>query len=717
MPSHNRRQQRKVKRDIKRKVQAKHRQQTSTNKMDDMMKTMMLMMNGNRQQNPSAANDLLTAKETAARLKSEQEKQRLEHENTIKRLTEEKKQNEEKAKVEALNDTEKHVRNMAELEKQKREAKAKLRSTHDEMEQRELSAVVEELNQRYDIEHQTIDLMIQSKGIDEESLEKKHELAKKNAELKRKELELQQKMKEHEIEDLEKETANVRERLEETISKLNKSLQLAGRDAQVYKNITLDINNYLDFLQKGVLDNLVEIADVKDKKKLLSQIGVNEKLTNAKKANSALLTSLKELKSQHEDLVRLNDELHKVENENENLKRDIVVMKDNIERSKRYSRYNADNEKVEYKYRTDSGLEFWTDEAPKVEGHFIQHSVKKELANAQVENNNLTAIKKQIDNQFQRVQDDAEEVKRYLHDNAKKSAYNDAMLKRQYPDYSATNAQLQLTNEGLQRDIDFNNKKKKAIQDTEDENLKLTFENLKKQAEVDAVDDEAYDNAAEEAVKQNLNVQIQQELLTQKGKVKDYEREKKMIQWKENALNAPQIQQTQKQIEDEMKKQAMNEEQTKQFERLKNVKEQANKTKATLDLHKQIHTFVDTQGINDVESQLAVINDKIDSVANELNNEDKYVSSRNEHFRTEFSKDRALLDSVKNVMNQYREGVDIDNSGWFKNNLHTREEVDAFDRIVDDVASCYNVELKQWEEDKLNRDDVEHYIDILFPPQ
>ena len=105
MVSHKQRVQRKLKKDVRRRVQASRTTQRSTpvNKNEELLKLMM-MMNGNKQQNADP-NDILRMKEINARMKSDQEKQRKGYEAEIQKI-----KNEAEAAVEGFKTEIEHLK-------------------------------------------------------------------------------------------------------------------------------------------------------------------------------------------------------------------------------------------------------------------------------------------------------------------------------------------------------------------------------------------------------------------------------------------------------------------------------------------------------------------------------------------------------------------------------------------------------------------------------
>lgn len=521
MGSHTRRVQRKIKRMVKRKVQSKPRPQTSTKtqkKMDEMMKMMLLMKGGQQQQNQNAAQDLLTAKEIIAKQNAEEARKQRETQQRIKQLEANEKKESAKAKTQALTEKEQQLLAMEEIQKQKREAESKLRNTKNEIERKKLQAIVDALNQKYDLERQTLDLMLQSQGIDDETVKKKHELEAKRGELKRNELKRQQKEKEYEIENLEKELQITNDNITETKAKLEKLLTLTGHEnAQVYKKMLKDIDGYNDFLNSNVIDKLNEIVDTKSQKSLLRQVGVDAKLKNANKAKVALSRALRDLKGEYERLDDLNTELKRVNNENEEMKRDITSTQHAIKRQNYKSQINDAGE-LQYMVRTripfeeidENGImhtvykpvEMWknADWIDPNTDYILSESIAEKLGKAEVDNKQYKTIKKQVDARYNRNERDL----------FKRDAYNDA----------EQHEKLLAIQQASKNKKDKLNTEKWREEALNSENIKATNEQLeqeyikKAQHEQEAEDRKMLHNAQIEARNKRVMAQVQEDLNT-----------------------------------------------------------------------------------------------------------------------------------------------------------------------------------------------------------
>lgn len=189
MGSHKQRVQRKIKKEVKRKLQSQTRPRTAVkrqNRMDEMMR-MMFLMKGVQQPNATNTNDLLTAKNIIAKQNAEETRKQREAKQRIKQIKADDEQAKVKAKTDELNKRAEHLSKMEEIQKQNREAQAKLRSIKDEIERNKHAAAVDALNQKYELEQKTLTSLIQSQGLDTEQLDNTelNTVNNKNKEMKR----------------------------------------------------------------------------------------------------------------------------------------------------------------------------------------------------------------------------------------------------------------------------------------------------------------------------------------------------------------------------------------------------------------------------------------------------------------------------------------------------------------------------------------------------
>ena len=460
MGSHKQRVQRKIKKEVKRKAQAKRSQQQRTDVMSDMMKMMMLMKTG---QNPSTedANKVLTAKEIVAKAEAEEKRKQRE----LKAQYDDIKANAEvdkiKSKTQYMDKKMKHMLKQQEAQKELDDIRAKLKAAKDETEVLKLKQKADIARDKLEYERRTLDLMLQGQNLTDEQMAKQAEVRSLKQRYKEQQMMLDQKQKEHDIEALEQERKATLDKIEDATARIEKFLKLTDRSGKTYKNVLLDAINYTDFLEKGVLDQLVEIADIKDQNKTLSRASLGPKLRNAKKAHSELAIALRDLKAGNEHLNGLNDMLRVETNENEKLKREIATIQHANNALGRVSRVNPKTGELQYRIKVrktvteddDEGnqqtrtnlVNRWKD-ADQIDYDkdvLVERDIADELAKAEHEKQVLTSTKTQLQNKYDRNERDVLRVDELEHEKNKLKALNNEMGDETYDDLTAEIANLE----------------------------------------------------------------------------------------------------------------------------------------------------------------------------------------------------------------------------------------------------------------------------------
>ena len=460
MGSHKQRVQRKIKKDVKRKLQSKPRPQKPTNKMDEMMKLMMLMKGGG-QQNPNAAQDLLTAKEIIAKKNAEEARKQREQKQRIKQIEAEEKTEKMKAKTQQLTAKEQQLRAMEEIQKQKREAEAKLRNTKDEIERKKLEAEVARLNQKHELEQQTLDLMLQSQKLDEESVKKKHLLEEKRGEHKKQQLELQIKQKQFEIEDSEAEAKELADKLTKIKAAVTEHSKINTRGKQKYQDFIAALDETIKTLNTGALKSMVDISTAKDQIKNLQKYNIDKLIGTGSRLNTELKKVLRETNAELNDLTEDNERLRALNKENKHLQRDIAntQLGINLENAQTRTKDGKLQVYVQTTYKGKDGsvatAKRWKN-AEDVDWNVdkpVERNIAKELETAEVDNKQYKTIKKQKDAEYERNEKDLIKIDELNADSKKINAYNTAMGDVEYEDKSAEIAKLEYEIKNLQEQI------------------------------------------------------------------------------------------------------------------------------------------------------------------------------------------------------------------------------------------------------------------------
>ena len=460
MGSHKQRVQRKIKKEVKRKAQAKRSQQQRTDVMSDMMK-MMMLMKGGQQPSTEDANKVLTAKEIVAKAEAEEKRKQRELKAQYDDIKANAKVDKIKDKTQEIDKKMKHMLKQQEAQKELDDALAKLKAAKDETEVQKLKQKADIAHDKLEYERRTLDLMLQGQNLTDEQIAKEAEVRSLKQKYKEQQMLLDQKQKEHDIEALEQERKATLDKIEEATARIEKYLKLTDRSGKTYRDVLLDAINYTDFLEKGVLDQLVEIADAKGQSKTLSRANLGPKLVNAKKAHSELAIALRDLKAGNEHLNGLNDLLREVTNGNEKLKREIATIQHANNMMGHVQRVNPETGKLQYLIKVTKTVTKEDDEGNKQtrtkfvnqwkdadqidynKDDLVERDVADELAKAEHEKQVLTSTKTQLQNIYDRNEHDVLKIDELEHEKNKLKAYNDEMNDETYEDKTAEIAKLE----------------------------------------------------------------------------------------------------------------------------------------------------------------------------------------------------------------------------------------------------------------------------------
>ena len=460
MGTHKQRIRRKIKKEIKRKAQAKRSQQQRTDVVSDMMK-MMMLMNAGQKPSTEDANKVLTAKEIVAKAEAEEKRKQRELKAQYDDIKANAKVDKIKDKTQEIDKKMKHMLKQQEAQKELDDIQDKLRATKDETEIQKLKQKAQIAEDKLEYERRTLDLMLQGQNLTDEQIAKEAEVRSLKQRYKEQQMMLDQKQKEHDIEALEQERKATLDKIEDATARIEKYLKLTDHSGKTYRNVLLDVINYTDFLEKGVLDQLVEIADIKDQNKTLSRASLGPKLVNAKKAHSELAIALRDLKAGNEHLNGLNDLLRVETNENEKLKREIATIQHANNTLGHVQRVNPETGELQYLIKVRKTITTVDEEGDKQtitklvttwknanqidynKDVLVERDIATELAKVEDEKQVLTSTKTQLQNKYNRNEHDVLKIDELEHEKNKLEAYNKAMGDVKYEDKTAEIAKLE----------------------------------------------------------------------------------------------------------------------------------------------------------------------------------------------------------------------------------------------------------------------------------
>ena len=681
MVNHKKRVQRKIKRDVKRKVaaaRAKQNANAAADKNMEMIKTMMLMMNGGNKTPGLDPNDAITAKEIALQKKNEEARKKIEDKNKIKKLEEEFEEYKTKAENERVETQRKHLEELNKAKMKNVEEKNKTKRVQDDFEVDKLTAQskMEAANRKH--LEKKLGLQREIEGLSSKQLEQKqkNELLKQQLELQK--LEKDKKEKELDIENLTNEQKRLEKDLGELTSKVKKYLKLTGKDAAVYRTVISDIKSFRDIFQTDILEKLIETHDAKQS--ISSSIGNDTKLLNVKKANAALTATLKELKDKKEEWSNVDKELKEARIENQNLKIEAAATKKALDIQTLMKKTDNSGNVLYGVYETkpkdpdNPKIARWVKEE---ELDSIPEELKarkysyKKLVDTETSNKILGTTIKQQEAEFKRnedmmlktdeanaetdkIQAQIDEHKKidYNYDDLvqkrgkaearlielKEKLNNDQLSRADYNKYvrevatlernvqeldaqiantpsksvSAIQIQRRAT---LEKQIDDNEHKLNLNKTSQDFNKQLEIENAKSEMEnkvlqgkVNATNSKDTEKRLQNAINTGVEIDEERKALEEEKKAKDKQKELEMMQFKENALNAPKVKASQNKAKEAMKNQAIAEQQRKAEEEKLIAMETTKKTKAKVEQTKAVQDYVMNDGTVDTSGAFAALN-------------------------------------------------------------------------------------------------------------
>lgn len=698
MVNHKKRVQRKIKRDVKRKVaaaRAKQNANAAADKNMEMIKTMMLMMNGGNKTPGLDPNDAITAKEIALQKKNEEARKKIEDKNKIKQMEEEFEAYKTKAENERVETRRKHLEELNKAKMKNVEEKNKTKRVQDDFEIDKLTAQskMEAANRKY--LEKKLGLQRDIEGLSSKQLEQKqkNELLKQQLELQK--LEKDKKEKELDIENLTNERGRLEKDVSEMYSKVKNLLKLTGRSASAYKDVLNDIESFKDLLQTNIIDKLLEINE--KQQRIKSSTGNDTKLLNVKKANTALNVALRELNDKLEQWDNVDKKLKEEKIENQNLKIEVAATKKALEIQTLVKRVDDENNvlygvletkpkdpehpkiarwvkeeeldsipeelkarKYSYKNLTDTQASNKTLETTikqqnaklkRVEDMILESDAATDKANvlqAEIDANNKIGYK--YDELVQRrgaAEAKLSELREKLKENqlsrADYTKYERevAALERKVQELDAEIAQtpskpvsaIQIQRRAtLEKQIDDKEHKLNLNKTSQDFNKQLEIENAKSEMEnkvlqgkVNAANSKDTEKKLQNAINTGVEIDEERKALEEEKKAKEAQKELEMMQFRENAANAPKVKASRDKAKEAMKLIAITEQQREAEVEKLNAMKAAQKTKAKVEQTRAVQNYVMNDGTVDTSGAFAALN----QVLNEQEARDE--AKRNEY--------------------------------------------------------------------------------------
>ena len=276
-------------------------------------------------------------------------------------------------------------------------------------------------------------------------------------------------------------------------------------------------------------------------------------------------------------------------------------------------------------------------------------------------------------------------------------------------------AQTKVDSDKTQRDIDVKNRDKKLIEDQEDENAKQDFEN-KKRTQLLRSSNPQINAYKSKAVTNWVMAQKQKELNEVKEENYKSEQELRNAQTEGNAHKLPEIQETEKKIQEQKTQRLINEEKTKAQQALNRERAAARTTliqrKAEQDMNM---AMANDTSITDMTSALTALNEKINRETENAQNDEKYVDSVLGNIKGLASEHAEMMEVVNQYLTNKGKAI-FETPDAFSMRVHSRMQADALKNIVDALAETYNPEDQFYYFDNMPAD-ADTWLNRLYEQQ
>lgn len=657
MVNHKKRVQRKIKRDVKRKVaavRAKQQQQQQANKNMDMIKAMMVMMNGGKQ---PASNDQLERYrhiEEEQKAKNELKKQETRYKDEINNLKKQHQEEIKKATIAKLGRDKELQENMNKLEKEKLEEAAKIDEMLKEKQLTKAQADAEKarIERNFRLRKAELDAMIL--GYDKHAAETENEIQKQ---------EYLNALAKNEIGNIKKAIGynEIAQKYNDLLEKFNHNSdkikvlsQVKPDKAQNIKEVLNILNATQDVIKATIIPLLYKHKDANDAEEILKELGLDNALQNANKIANDLTKTLNQKNVNLKILENKAKELEKLKLNEPKLKDEITRIDEAIDQ---YTfKYIKNPETGEFIREADAN------------GNAIPIDIDKEISD-------------------------------------KQKQYN----------------QLKIEKEVKQAELNREIKKKVKVVELQAENDRLDAENKVLQQQIDAPETEEDKQKMQNAINERVKYMKEQQLLGQRSKTKDAEADARFAQMQANALKSEAIEKSEKDIEEEMLKTAEYEELKRKREELLNAQRTAIRKKKELDIQHQLQeSFANPTSIDEATALFTAAIDKMNENTLEMQREAEYVNMKNKNLRTAVSNDPATYSIVDDILQSYGHHIDspdwYHNNLKTREQVDAMSRV--FNRVA---SVAYDAKKEEWNPERVealknNDENITSELEIMFPP-
>ncbi len=301
MGSHKQRVQRKIKKEVKRKVQARRqqqqRQQAHNNQMSELMKLMM-MMKGDKQPQSTDQQEKIRLIEEKQKMKNELEKEKMTHKEEMEKMKNEMDEMKSKHKIKTLKENTRHQKAMNDETKEQMDIEDENTSEKHKFELKEQKQKTQRT--RSEGEHQTKmlnekqkELMLDEEGVvlDAERRDAQHKLDTTQQEIE------QIKKKMH-IEDLKRQLKELYDNTTKTMTEMNMYKDVEDRTLQDLMNkLMAHLTSIQNYASNDVLPLLKELKETKTLSNEIAARNLPQQLEKGFALNTALSVALDNAKT------------------------------------------------------------------------------------------------------------------------------------------------------------------------------------------------------------------------------------------------------------------------------------------------------------------------------------------------------------------------------------------------------------------------------------
>lgn len=261
-------------------------------------------------------------------------------------------------------------------------------------------------------------------------------------------------------------------------------------------------------------------------------------------------------------------------------------------------------------------------------------------------------------------------------------------------------AKAKIDGDKLRREIDVKHRDRDLIHNLEDENAKQELENMK-MTQLLRSSTPQIDTTKTKAITNSVKVELEKRLNEVKEMNYKTEQELRAAEAEGNAHNLPEIKAKEKELQEQITELKITEEKLKQQEALNRTRAATRDKRIRYKAERDYNMFgTENTGIIDAATMHAVIGDKIDKDTRIAQESEKYADEVVDSIRDTASKEPNMI----KILNTYLESVSrptFDTPNSFNLRIHTKEQADALNKVIENVGGTYDKEKEMYDFGKM----------------